>query len=109
MQEVYGMPPMLCADNRRIPGWRVVREYLSHKDAPPKLKICCACGELIHSLPALLCDTVRPEDAAGEPHSITHAPEALRYALMSRISAPTEVQKNDFEFLLHRRSKSYDY
>ena len=109
MQEVYGVPPMICADNRRIPGWRVVREYLSHKDSPPKLKICCLCGELIHSLPALLCDTARVEDASGEPHAITHAPEALRYALMSRINAPDEPKKNDFEFTIPRKTRSYNY
>ena len=109
MQNVSGMPPMICADNRRIPGWRVLREYLTHKSSPPKLKICCNCGELIHSLPALLCDTTRPEDAASEPHAITHAPEALRYAVMSRISPPEDFAKNDFIFLPRKRSVSYDY
>ena len=109
MQSVRGMPPMICADNRRIPGWRVLREYLAHKSSPPKLKICCSCGELIHSLPALLCDVSRPEDAANEPHAITHAPEALRYAVMSRIAPPEDPIKNDFTFITKKRSVSYDY
>ena len=86
MQAVSGMPPMLMADNRRIPGWRVVREYLGGQ--PPRLHIADNCTELIHSLSALLCDRTKNEDAACEPHAITHAPEALRYALMSRL--PTE-------------------
>ena len=109
MQSISGMPPMICADNRRIPGWRVLREHLAHKSSSPKLKICCSCGELIHSLPALLCDASRPEDASGEPHSITHAPEALRYAVMSRISPPENQAKDDFIFLPKKKSISYGY
>ena len=33
---------------------------------------------------SLLCDRERAEDAASEPHHLTHVPEALRYAVMSR-------------------------
>jgi hypothetical protein len=33
---------------------------------------------------SLLCDKNRAEDASNTPHSITHTPEALRYAVMSR-------------------------
>jgi phage terminase large subunit len=84
MQAVSGMPPMRSADDRRIPGWRVLREYISEKNDTPKLRICRECHELIHSLPALLYDKARAEDASSEPHSVTHAPEALRYAVMSR-------------------------
>ena len=83
MQGVRGMPPMVAADDRRVPGWRVVREYLAGKD--PRLHISKSCTHLIHSMSALLCDRVRAEDAASEPHAVTHAPEALRYALMSRL------------------------
>ncbi len=110
MQAVRGMPPLICADDRRIAGWRVLREYLASKNSPPKLKICCNCGELIHSLPALLCDSIRPEDAASEPHAITHAPEALRYAVMSRISPP-ELEEgfiHGFTFLSSKPRRSYD-
>ncbi|MBO5937924.1 MAG: phage terminase large subunit [Clostridia bacterium] len=97
MQSVVGMPPMLPADDRRIPGWRVLREYLSTTGGKePKLRILPTCHELIRSLPALLCDPNRPEDASGEPHSITHAPEALRYALMSRCPPPVP---HEFRFV----------
>ena len=84
MQAVHGMPPMRAADNRRVPGWRILREYLNASGDAPFLRISSGCSELIRSLPALLCDGEHPEDAAGEPHAITHAPEALRYAVMSR-------------------------
>jgi hypothetical protein len=83
MQGVRGMPPMVAADDRRVPGWRVVREYLGGES--PRLHISRDCVCLIQSLSALLCDRVRAEDAASEPHAVTHAPEALRYALMSRL------------------------
>ena len=42
---------------------------------------------------ALIYDAVRTEDASSEPHDVTHAPEALRYALMSRF-AP---RRDDFD------------
>lgn len=96
MQNTKNMPPMIAADDRRIAGWRVLREYLCARDSAPKLKICCTCTELIHCLPALLCDTARTEDASSEPHAITHAPEALRYAVMSRIFAPDADEKIPF-------------
>ena len=88
MQVFPGMPPMVAADNRRIPGWRVLREYLAENDSP-SITICSCCHTLIRSLPALMFDSERSEDASGEPHSITHAPEALRYAVMSRARADT--------------------
>ena len=92
MQGVIGMPPMSAADNRRVPGWRILREYLSVKDGSPGLFICKDCHTLLSSLPALLCSSEHPEDASGEPHDITHAPEALRYAVMSRFSAYRECK-----------------
>lgn len=98
------MPPMCAADDRRIPGWRVLREYLAATEGHPFIRISCECKELIECLPALLCDPDRTEDASDNPHRITHAPEALRYAVMSRIH-PTVQERNggldllrDFKF-----------
>ncbi len=98
MQQVKGMPPMTPADDRRIPGWRMLREYLSISSGEPRLIISSRCYELIRCLPALLCDPLRPEDASGEPHSVTHAPEALRYAVMSRIAMPHGRSVGQFSF-----------
>lgn len=99
MQGVAGMPPMIAADDRRVAGWRVVREYLTPPEGGMGLRICGDCGELIHSMTSLLFDRVRPEDAASEPHAITHGPEALRYALMSRLRPPREDSREpDFLF-----------
>lgn len=99
MQAVRGMPPMRPADDRRIPGWRMLREYLSAKNGHPFIQIADCCKNLIDSLPALLCDTKRPEDASGTPHSITHSPEALRYATMSRVFSQREENDVDLSFL----------
>ena len=109
MQAVQGMPPMRAADDRRIPGWRVLREYLSDTPGSPSLRIVSECQNLIESLPALLCDATRPEDAAGEPHSITHAPEALRYAVMSRAPSweDTNHTARDFKFPNSSRNRLY--
>ncbi len=114
MQAVRGMPPMRPADDRRIPGWRLLREYLAGGDdrgtdggGKPRLIVSSVCRELIRCLPLLLYDGTRKEDASGEPHSVTHAPEALRYAVMSRAQAPEpEAAPLPFTF---RKRKEDDY
>lgn len=110
MQSISGMPPMIPADDRRIQGWRVVREYLSPpSDRSPVLRICEDCRELIRCLPSLLYDRNRAEDAASEPHDITHAPEALRYGLMSRFHTPTISDSNtDFRFTKRTSTPFFD-
>jgi len=109
MQTVEHMPPMLPADNRRIAGWRVVREYLSNATGCPRLLISEECRELIRCMSALLYDKHRPEDASGEPHDITHAPEALRYAVMSRFSPPVPPKTTpDFHFGKRTSSLFFD-
>ncbi|MBQ8510562.1 MAG: phage terminase large subunit [Clostridia bacterium] len=87
MSRTEGVPPLLRADNRRIPGWRALRETLDGH-----LRIFEGCRELISSMQALLCDPAIPEDASGEPHAVTHAPEALRYAVMSRSGDRCDVR-----------------
>lgn len=75
-----GLWGLIRADNRRIAGWRVLREYLRGE----KIHIFSHCMEIIRTLPALLYDKHVPEDAADYPHDITHAPESVRYGIMSR-------------------------
>ncbi|MBO5416933.1 MAG: phage terminase large subunit [Clostridia bacterium] len=108
MQSVRGMPPMTPADDRRIAGWRVLREYFgAGEDSRPKLMISSVCTELIRCIPALLCDGTRAEDAASEPHSVTHAPEALRYAVMSRAPLPSENESDGFVFPSSGRKNAF--
>ena len=70
------------ADNARIAGWNRVRDYLAPgADGEPRWTCFSDCVNLIRQLPALQYDQHCREDAAdGEDH----APEALRYGLMSR-------------------------
>ena len=88
MMSVEGMPPLIRADDRRVAGWRAVREFLSDN-----LYVSAECTELIRCMTSLTYDKNRAEDCSDTPHDITHLPEALRYAVMSRISPPE--QDND--------------
>ena len=114
MQATPGMPPMIPADDRRIAGWRVLREYISATKSPspdhPFIKISGGCHELIRCLPALMFDKDKPEDPSSVPHSITHAPEALRYAVMSRIRSARPVSETpDFNFKFPRKNELSSY
>jgi hypothetical protein len=68
-----------------------VRSYLADApDGAPRINIFAACENLIRTLPALVYDRHDREDAAaGEDH----APESLRYALMSRPGFSAHVQE----------------
>lgn len=83
-----GLTGLVKADNRRVEGWRVLREYLRPQDdgtgETALLVIFKTCLDLIKSLPSLVHDDKKPEDAADRPHDITHAPESVRYGIMSR-------------------------
>jgi len=79
----HGGVPLIRADNTRVPGWQRVREYLADADdGEPNLQIFESCTELIRTLPMLTFDERFAEDVAGNCED--HAPEALRYGLMSR-------------------------
>ncbi|MDD6309039.1 MAG: terminase family protein [Clostridia bacterium] len=84
-----GLVGLVRADNRRVAGWRVLREYLRQG------KICffSHCLHIIRTLPALLYDKRCPEDAQDSPHEITHAPESIRYGVMSRPPLVVEQKK----------------
>ena len=75
-----------------------MRSYLADAlDGMPRLQIFSCCDNLIRTLPALIFDSRNREDAAdGEDH----APESLRYGLMSRPAPGTEAKP--------RAEKPYD-
>ncbi len=64
--------------NDRETGWLAVKELLCDRGNGPGLKFFRNCLEIIKCLPALTIDKLRPTDCSTEPHSITHAPDALR-------------------------------
>lgn len=102
MSAVEGLPALLRADDRRIAGWRELREYLSGS-CGQKLSVWSSCPQLIHCLSSLIYDADRPEDCSEFPHDITHLPEALRYAVMSRIAAADTARE-----LYERRKARYE-
>lgn len=77
--------PLTPADNSRVAGWQRLRGYLGEGvDGLPRWQCFPCCENLIRTLPLLVFDKHNREDAAqGEDH----APESLRYALMSRPAA----------------------
>lgn len=83
--DLFGEEGLLLTQtsNRRVDGWLAVREWLALRETEtgemePRLKIFSTCANLIRTLPALAHDRINVEDAANEPHELTHAPDALR-------------------------------
>ncbi len=75
--------PLTQADNTRVPGWQRVREYLTDMDdGKPRLQVFETCLNLIRTLPEMIYDEHFVEDVADGLED--HAPESLRYGLMSR-------------------------
>lgn len=87
----YGIP-VVQAGKGRINGWLCVKEYLKpiklQGMITSRLKIARSCVNLIDSLKKLRADANNPSDTARFPHNITHAPDALRYFLVSIITPP---------------------
>ena len=80
----YGLSGLIPAQNERIIGWRRLREFLAAEGKEsPYLQIFPACTNLLRTLPRLCFDPNNTEDVASTPHELTHAPDALRYGLMS--------------------------
>lgn len=92
-----GLTGLRAANNSRVPGWRVLKEYLKHDakepNSIPKLRIFESCVNLIRCLPLLQYSKRNIEDAASEPHEITHLPEALRYMVMPKIVNDVETKE----------------
>ena len=93
-----GVPALVRADDRRVPGWRAVREALG-----AGMRISENCPTLLRCMRGLVCDAHRAEDCFGEPHEITHLPEALRYAVMSRITPPDGPRRREGGFFNRKR------
>jgi len=75
--------PVNRANNDRISGWNLLREYLewNDEDKPePRIKFFSNCENLIRTLPMLVHSEKKPEDVDTTQED--HAPDALRYGLM---------------------------
>lgn len=89
--EIFGDNAVLLsrADNSRIQGWYDLKEWLKpYEDEQGRLTanllIFDNCVNLMRTLPALQYDPRNPNDTAGEPHELTHAPDAIRYFVAGR-------------------------
>ncbi|MDR2515656.1 MAG: phage terminase large subunit [Christensenellaceae bacterium] len=89
--EIFGKAgiPLTRAKNERVQGWYDLKEWLRpFEDEQGQkiagLRIFESCRELIRTLPALQTDDRDPNDAAREPHELTHAPDAIRYFVAGR-------------------------
>ncbi len=83
-----GLKGLTKADNNRVPGWRVLREYLApfpgeQGESTAKLLIFRGkAPNLVRTLPTLIHDDHDVEDVAAECED--HAAEDVRYGVMSR-------------------------
>lgn len=105
MQEA-GLSGLVRADDRRIPGWRALREYLQpykdeRGDTVARLRVTRDCKELIRTLPACVHDERKPDDVSGDCED--HGPESIRYGIMSR--PQKTVSLSDRRERRRRRSK----
>lgn len=88
--------------NDRLDGWAAVHEWLKVRknefnELKPRLQIFSTCINLIRCLPELQYDDKRVNDAATEPHEITHAPDALRgfcvyWTVVAEIATSTKTK-----------------
>lgn len=88
--------------NDRLDGWAAVHEWLKVRknefnELKPRLQIFSTCINLIRCLPELQYDEKRVNDAATEPHEITHAPDALRgfcvyWTVVAEIATSTKTK-----------------
>jgi len=69
-------------DNKRLPGWDMVRERLRGGPEGPMLYVFTNCTELIRTIPSLQHDPTKAEDVDTDGED--HGPDALRYGCMSR-------------------------
>lgn len=86
---------MIRANNDRINGWNMFREYLKPfiRDDKEQANFQCfsTCVDLIRSLPTLIYDEHQVEDLNSDGDD--HAADAIRYGIMSRPpKAPNTVQ-----------------
>lgn len=111
----YSDEGLVCrkANNARVDGWAMVRQYLAidRRTKRPKLYIFSTCRNLIRTLPMLVHDDVKPEDL--DTRGEDHAADALRYGLMSRplktkrpdSSAPRDADERVWQRVRSRRHR----
>lgn len=100
--------PLVKVKSGRVDGWMAVKEWLKPvKDydgaETTMLRVFSSCRELVRCMKEIQHDEGDVEDAATEPHELTHAPDALRYWCVSRTLAAERM-----EMVLRRQEKDYE-
>jgi len=110
--ELTGKQPRLIkAENARVTGWGVVREYLrpylgEENKLTAKLQIFSTCSNTIRTAPEQMHDARVPEDMAKQDGDDCW--DETRYALMSRprpTHTPEEIAKREFNEAMRRKKK----
>ena len=100
------------ASNDRVAGWLAVKEWLKPYEISgkrtSKLHIFENCPNLIRCLPLLQYSKKDGNDAATDPHEITHLPDALRYWAISRPCIPI-IDKQDPQFAFSEMQEAYEW
>lgn len=109
VRELTGRDPRLVkAENSRIIGWGVVRDFmrpfLKDDSLTANLQIFSTCKEIIRTLPDMIHDDRVPEDMKKVDGD--DCADELRYALMSRprpTATPEEIGKREFSAAMKRK------
>ena len=93
---------LIQSSNNRVNGWKAMKEWLKVHEIrdmqtgepilTSKLKIFSNCHNLIRCLPQIQTSETDPNDAAKEPHEITHSLDAIRYFCVMRV-APSDMRQ----------------
>ncbi len=92
----YGIS-LVKAPANRVNGWLELKEWLRPQPrldgsgATARLTFFDTCIHAIRCIPALLHDKKNPSDCALEPHEYTHAPDAIRYFVASRLAEHSQA------------------
>lgn len=94
------------ASAARVAGWLELKEWLKPKpditgELSPRLIFFDTCTNVIRCIPAITRDKRNPNDCAATPHECTHAPDAIRYFVSSRLveayAEPKETCENEIQ------------
>ncbi len=107
-----GLDGLIKADDSRVSGWRALREWLTVFEDEQNIKRARlsffegCCPNIVRCLPLLMHSDINPEDCANSPHEITHAPDSLRYGIMSRPQKTVHTVKKPDPFGLYKKASS---
>lgn len=92
--------PLTKVSNDRINGWMATKEWLrvvpdEMGNPKTRIKIFTTCKNLIRCIPALQYDEKIVNDAAKQPHEITHAPDSFRYFCVYWTNAAESISNKE--------------